>query len=371
MPVRWLVALAAVVLLSACTSGSDHPTAQPSPGPSSLAQPAPSQPSASPGTPTASDSPSTPTSAASAASLDWKRLPGSPQDTVLSNGSWTLRVPADGGSYTLGKGAGGHPVGAPAGFRYSDVLLDDDWAVVVAKDKQETRPERATVVDLHSGHDWTLDGAASVPTTTGGDWGISGDRLVHATTHASSYCVAQVDLGTHASTLGWCAPPRHGWSSPVLSPAGDSILTFDDHRPSCRTVVTIHGATATPYDGVPDCHGTQGAHIAGSTVWTDVTNEHRYEQSEVHASTPNGVVDLGPASTGSLIVCGKAAYWAVDAQTPRGAAELMRWDGTSAKPVYESGKGQAFLAMPACAGSVLNVASFSTSGSEQVSARVD
>jgi hypothetical protein len=156
----------------------------------------------------------------------------------------------------------------------------------------------------------------------------------------------------------------------VLSPDGDSILTFDAHHPSCRTVVTLDGTRVTPYAGVPDCHGTEGAHVAGGTVWTVVTNEHRYEQSEVHASTAGGDVDLGPASTGSLIVCGDDAYWAVDAQSPRSPARLMRWDGATATPVYESAKGQAFLAEPACAGSVLNVASFSTSGSEQVSARV-
>jgi len=290
---------------------------------------------------------------------------------VLSNGTWTLSVPAQGGDYKLGKGSGGHAVQPPDGYRISDALLDDDWAVIVAQDKQETHPERATVVDLRNNHTWTLDGSASVPTATGGDWGLSGNQLVHATTHGSSYCVASVDLDTHASTRGWCAPPRHGWSSPVLSSDGDSILTFDDHHPSCRTVVTLHGTSATPYAGVPDCKGTQGAHVAGGTVWTDVTDEHRYEQSEVHASTPTGDVDLGPASTGSLIVCGRDAYWGVDAQTPHGTARLMRWDGSHATPVYESGHGQAFLAVPACAGSVLNVASFSTSGSEQVSAAVD
>lgn len=364
-----LVSVAGVVLLAGCGTQSGQPTAQPSsPGKLASRPAASTPPSAPPSSPSASTAA---TSTASTASLDWRRLPGSPQDTVLSNGTWTLTVPPQGGSYTLGRGAGGHPVEPPDGYRFSDALLDDDWAVVVAQDKQESRPERATVVDLRGGRSWTLDGSASVPTATGGDWGLSGDRLVHATTHGSSYCIATVDLASRSSTRGWCAPPRHGWSSPVLSPEGDSILTFDDHHPSCRTVVTLHGTSATPYDGVPACKGTQGAHVAGGTVWTEVTDEHRYEQSEVHASTPTGDVDLGPASTGSLIVCGRDAYWAVDAQTPHGTARLMRWDGAHATPVYESGHGQAFLAVPACAGSVLNVASFSTSGSEQVSAAVD
>ena len=37
------------------------------------------------------------------------------------------------------------------------------------------------------------------------------------------------------SAITWCAPKRNGFSNARISPGGDSLMTFDDSQPSCRT----------------------------------------------------------------------------------------------------------------------------------------
>lgn len=373
MPRRshWILGAAALLsctTLAGCGSGGDHS----SPGPS--------------GSPSASDASSTPTTAApgpatAAATtqlLHWTTISGDTNGTLLSNGTWTLSVPENGSTYQLTQPGAGNSGTAPAGFKVSDTLLDERWAVVVLQDKQQRRPEQATIVDLtHHDRTWQLDGSTSIPTTTGGSWALSGDTLIHATVSQKAYCEARVDLASRTSELGWCAPARHGWNSPIIGPGGEAMLTFDDGQPSCRTVVSVRGRATTPFDGVPDCKGAQGALLDGSTVWSVVPNEHQFEQVRMQArGTAGGTgdtadTDLGPGVNGTLTVCGGSAYWARDPATDNGPAQLMRWDGHRLTVAYESRRGNAFLGQPSCAGSVLNVSSYSDHGDEAVYARVD
>lgn len=283
----------------------------------------------------------------------------------MTNGSQVLDVAPSGASYTLG----GRRTTVPSGDRVSDAMLDDRWAVVVEQDKLMSHPERATVTDLRTHHSWTLDGAGALPTTTGGAWTLTGNTAVYATVHRGHFCAASVDLATRASALGWCAPARHGWNAPILGGGGLTILTFDDHHPSCRTLETT--LAGDPFRQATPCKATAGAVVGTSAVWLEVHNESQYEVSDVRVAAAGGVRDLGPADTGSLLVCGRDAYWAVDAQQRNGRAQLRRWDGTSVSTVYQSKPGQAFMAQPVCAGSVLTVTSFSTSGNELVAAHVD
>jgi hypothetical protein len=146
------------------------------------------------------------------------------------------------------------------------------------------------------------------------------------------------------------------------------MLTFDDHHPSCRTVVTVTGTTTTPFSGVPACRGAEGALLGDGAVWSVVPNERRYEQVEVYARTADGLYRLGPGVNGTMTRCGDAVYWASDPTTDRGRGTLMRWDGRRLAVVYESGAGAAVVSEPVCAGSVLTVSSESDAGSEQVSA---
>lgn len=367
---RAAAAIALGLALSACTSQPDgsapaDPGVSPSPGAPTASGATASGPAtsgaatSSPATPSTSGS-ETPTTAL----LTWHRLPGSPDATVMTDGPHLLDVAPSAASYTLD----GTPHTVPPGSRVSDAMLDQRWAIVVAQDKLQLHPERATVTNLRTGSTWTLDKTADLPTFTGGSWSLAGNTAVHATMHHGRFCVASVDLTTHASTLGWCAPPRHGWNAPITGAGGLTILTFDDHHPSCRTLETT--ASGDPFAQATRCKATSGVVLASGAVWLEVHNEHRYELSTVRAVTPDGVRDLGPADTGSLVVCGRDAYWAVDAQRKNAPAELRRWDGTTLSTVYRSKRGQAFMGAPVCAGSVLTVSSFSTSGDQLVAAHV-
>lgn len=371
------VLTASALLLTGCTHSGDQPQKAASPAPepslsSSAASPSatasdtagPSQPPRTGGTSTAT--PAT-------APLHWTPLPGDGADTAMTNGTWTLTTGKDGDWWRLehvdsaGSAPGGHP---PAGLKVVDAELDDDWAVVVYGDEDGAKQQRAVITSLTNGKVSTLDKSGDLPPSTDGSWALDGATLWHATDHAGGYCLAATDLGSMTSTLSWCAPPRQGFTNIVAAGGQTSMMTFDDHQPSCRTVVTVSGTKTTPYADVPACKGTQGAVLgSGSTasrVWSMVPNEHRYQQVHVYASTPSGVTDLGLGVNSTLTVCGSAAYWARDRSGSTPAA-LMRWDGSQLSVAYAS-KG--FLGQPLCAGHVLSIVDSTDNGDRQLSAPV-
>jgi hypothetical protein len=148
------------------------------------------------------------------------------------------------------------------------------------------------------------------------------------------------------------------------------MLTFDSGQPSCRTVVTVAGTQTTPFPGVPECKGAQGALLPSGSVWSVVPNEHQYQRVHVYATTANGVVDLGPGTNSTMTVCGDSVFWSRDAQGQGGKADLMRWDGSTLTIAYESNAGSAFLGVPLCADDVLSIYSSADGGDQQVSARL-
>jgi hypothetical protein len=289
---------------------------------------------------------------------------------VTRGGGWTLSVTADGSRAGL-EGPGTATGWASSSERVSDALLDEDYAVVVLQDKQEQRPSRAIVTDLASGKDFTLDGSSDIPTTNGGTWALGAGHLLHATLDKRSYCIASVDLATRKSTLGWCAPERHGFSTARVTPAGDAMTTFDDSRPSCRTVVRLTGATTEPFPGVVDCHGYEGVLSDDGAAWSVIPRERRIEDAHFYARVGDGYFDLGAGSSGSLTWCGGAAYFTRDPQRRGDDAALMRWtpDG-GLSTVYRSPGGPAFLPTPRCGGDTITVTALAQAGDEQVSASV-
>jgi hypothetical protein len=308
---------------------------------------------------------------AATALLDWKRVPGPVDDTVTRGGGWTLTVDEEGSRADL-EGPNGAGSWSSADERVSDALLDENYAVVVLQDKLEEDPSRAIVTDLASGDEFTLDGSSDVPTTNGGTWALGDGHLLHASMRKRSYCIASVDLATRTSTLGWCAPARHGFTDARISDAGDSLTTFDDSRPSCRTVARLDGTRTQPFPGVPDCHASEGVLIDDGAVWSVVPNERRIESSHFYARVGEGYFDLGPGSTGTLVWCGDAAYFSRDPQRRGDDATLMRWnadDGLST--AYESPGGEAFLPAPRCGGDTITITALAQAGDEQVSAPVD
>lgn len=324
-------------------------------------------PSSSAADPSASSTPS-PTGSPAAAPADWRPAAAGTEESVTTNGEWTLTVAADRASATL-EGPGGVHGFQERDRQVSDALLSDTHAVVVLQDRHESRPAVATVVDLASGRQRVLDDTSGVPTTTGGTWALGEDRLVHATVGPGrAYCLASVDLATGAGAIEWCAEERHGFNGAQLTPAGLTLMTFDDARPSCRTVVTVADGRTAPIPGATACRGWDAALLDSGPVWSEVTNESRVEAGVFRARTDDGVVDLGPGTSGTLVACVGSAYFVRDSEGGREPARLMRWDGHELTVAYESPRGPAFLERPRCGGAALTVSAFAEGGDEQVTA---
>lgn len=370
-----LLAAAALVLAGcgddATSAGPSTPSAAATTtaSPSSTPTPEPTQASTSPATTDgAADAPAPVEPVTDL--LDWSPVPGADGATAASNGDWVLSVPEDGRSWTLEGAGGGEGMSVRRGFRITDSLISERWAVVVEQDQRERRPQRATIIELSTSQTFTLDGKSEVPTARGGVWAIDGDRLVHATESGQEYCLAHVDLTTRTSTKGWCAPGMDGFNYANLSAAGDAMLTFTSGQPSCRTVVRIEQGAVTPFPDVPECTGSEGALLEGGAIWSVVPDEQQYEQVQLYARTGDDLVDLGPGTNQTLTTCGSAAYFARDSDGGDDTAKLMRWDGTTLAVVYQSQPGQAFLDAPRCGGDQITVSAFSEGGDEQVTAPV-
>ena len=327
--------------------------------------PAPASSTASSTASTATSSP--PSSAAPA--LAWRPVPGSVANAVTRSKDATLTVIGNGAGWRLGAPGGRVTGHAPPGWQVGAALLDDDWAVVVLQDKSEQRPGRARVVDLATGTTSTVDGSSAVPTTTGGSWALGQGRLLHATTRGGQYCLASVELASGRAEVAWCAPRRHGFNAAQVGPGGDSVLTFDDGTPACRTEAQVADGTATPFPGVPDCKAWEGVLLDGGAVWSVIPRESAVEVAHFYARAGAATTDLGPGTSGSLVWCGDAAYFTRDQQRKGGSAALMRWspaDGLTS--AYEVTAPQAFLEPPRCGGSAITVTARTSAGDRQVSA---
>ena len=302
--------------------------------------------------------------------LDWRPVPGPVDDEVTVSGRWRLSRAADGSRAEL-SGPAGATYTPPAGFTYSDVLMDGRYAVVVAEHEQATEPNVAEVVDLSNGGVTRIDGRSTPATTVGGAWALGSGFLVHATQDGRDYCLATVDLLAGRGRPGPCVPPGNGINNVTITPAGTSAMTFDNGRPSCRTLNRLEGESFAPVRGVTECAGWDVAATETAAVWSEIPDERKIEVADFFADTGSGPQQLGPGTSGSLTWCGDAAYFVRDPQTQREPARLVRVRDGEAEVVYESpGTGNAFLSAPRCGGTDLTVTAFSAAGDEQVTARL-
>jgi len=373
-----LVAAALTLALSACTDADDEPSPADITG---TGTPDPTQWSA-PTDGTASPTDSRPSGGTSDRPLvleatthlfDWQSLDAATGDTVTKAGDHTFTVDQARTQVTIAGPDDSSTMAAPRRFSYTDVISDGTHVVVVAQDNQEQEPGRATVVDLASGDQTTIDGSSDVPTTSGGSWAIGGGKIYYATYDAKGrYCLAEADLASTSSRVTYCAPKRSGFSTVVVSPTATSMLAFGG-QPQCRTPARLDGSgAATPIEGVTECKGWDGVVTPTGAVWSVVKNENRVELGEFYASSNGGFFDLGVGTTGTLTWCGDSAYFVRDSQKDVDKARVLRWtpDGTL-EIVYESpGEGNAFLAPLRCAGDLLSVSAFGEGGDEQVWATV-
>jgi hypothetical protein len=371
-----LLALSLVLppVLTGCREGS---SSSPSGGPSGPVATAPHTTPSS-GTPTSTPSPTDdavgsperPVAAAVGTTLlDWKSVPGSTENVVTVGDGWTLTVPNGGGSARL-QGPKPFTIRAAEHSSITDAFLDDTHALVVDEDRLAADPDRAVLVDLASGRKTTLNGRSDPPTVVGGTWALGPDSLVHATSGPQRrYCLATVDLSGGSGTTGWCAEPRSGFSRASVTDDGTTLMTFDDHHPSCRTLNTVEGSELTPLPGVTRCKGWDSALLGGTAVWSVVPKERRIEAAHFYAHTDRGWWDLGPGTSGSLVVCAGSAFFIRDPASRADPARLLRWspDDAGLTVAYASkGTGNAFLAPPRCGGTHLTITAYSQAGDEQV-----
>jgi hypothetical protein len=384
MPVRRLVAAAAAVAgLTACGNASSPTATGPSAPGSGI-----SGPVSSPSHTTVSGSPvtSSPSPVGSPdhpmaltavkSSLAWKPVAGSTKTLVTVGDGRTLTVAPGGGSAHI---AGPHPRTIDAGDHatITDAFLVGDHALVVSEDRLAQDPDRATLVDLATGRATVLDDHSSPPTVVGGTWALGPDSLVHATSGTRNrYCLATVPITKpitggqpEQGTTGWCAPPRHGFSRATVTSDGTTMMTFDAHHPSCRTLSTVTGADLQPLPGVTHCKGWDSALVDGSTIWSVVPNDHRIDVAHFYAHAARGWYDLGPGTSGSLVTCAGAAYFTRDPASRTEPASLLRWspkDASLSVAYASAGTGNAFLSPPRCGGTHLTVTAYSQAGDEQV-----
>ncbi len=227
---------------------------------------------------------------------------------MTTGGGWTAVVDEERSLVTL-SGTKNVTVSGDKRFRVDTVLLDEGWAVVVLRDTLQQRPSRATVVDLASGGTTVLDGASDPPTVNGGTWALHGGLLVHATRgRLNDYCLAARNLATRGpdarGAVVYCSPERHGFTNARISPAEVALMVFDDQRPSCRSLGTLADGDLVPLPEIEPCKGWEAVVTESGPVWSEIPRPNVLDESRVLAGAADGsVVDLGPATSGSLTWC--------------------------------------------------------------------
>ena len=351
-------ALVLALALTGCTAGEPEQAAPP---PSPSQPPAPEEPSGEP-----TQEPSQEPPEGETVPLRWQPVSGPVADQVTVSGPWTLTL-VDGGDTVRLEGPEPDDFRAPRGYAFTEALIDGRYAVVVAEHEQAARPNVVSVLDLESGETTEAD----TPSGVGGSWALGSGLLATTVRQGRDYCVAVADLEAGGSRTGPCVPPRNGISNLTISPAGTAAMTFDDGRPSCRTLNRVEGGELVPLSGVDECQGWEAVVTETAAVWGVVPNERRIEAAEYYADSGSGPVELGPGTTGSLTWCGDAAYVVRDPQRSSDPARLLRIDPVAAETevVYETGaSGRAFLSEPRCGGSELTLTAFTARGDEQVTA---
>ena len=359
---RTTIALALLVTLAGC-GGADEPTADP-------ATPEPSAATSEPTTKNPGGTVDAPTAVEPTTNvLDWRDTGVRPGTRYVKGLEWEALASLDDSSVDLARDGDGLGIAAGPGHTISEVLMTEDWAVVVRQDKAETDPSEVDVVDLTNGSQSELVGPEPA---SGGSWALTGGDLYYPTYVDGAYCLATSALADSNGEDGWCAPARTGFSNLTASENGVALMTFDDARPACRTVNLLEAGVPQPLDGPTACVAWDVAATADGAVWSEVPKPRRQEEAVFRASADGTFFDLGPGTTGTALPCGGSVFFVRDPQGPDEPARLMRWTPDHTLEVaYESrSTGNAFLAEPTCGGGVLSLSSYGEEGDELVSANV-
>lgn len=364
MRARTTVALALLVTLAGC-GGTDEPTTDPAtPDPSATtSEPTSGAPTGGPiDAPTAVE----PTTDL----LDWSNTGVSAGTRYVKGPAWEALGSGDDSTVELARDGDGLGIDAGAGRTISEILMTEDWAVVVRQDTAETDPSEVDVIDLATGERSELVGPEPA---SGGSWALTGGDLYYPTYGDDrAYCLATSALADSNGEDGWCAPARTGFSNLTASEHGIAMMTFDDSRPACRTVNLLEAGVPQPLDGPTECVAWDVAATADGAVWSEVPKPRRQEEAVFRAFADGTFFDLGPGTTGTALPCGDSVFFVRDPQGSDEPARLMRWTPDRTLEIaYESAStGTAFLGEPTCGGGVLTLTSYGEQGDEVVSAPV-
>lgn len=253
---------------------------------------------------------------------------------------------------------------AGQGWAFDEVLMTGRYLVAVAEDDLEEADARATVLNVRTGRQRTLNVMDVAPLTHGGSWAGHDGTVVYPTREGSRYCIAAADLRSERGSAVACAPPRNGLNSFAVSPAGIGFLSFDDQRPiSCRTANVAPrdrtGYTAPASVTEPErCAAWDVVPLPGGAVlWSHVPDEERIERAIFFVRETTGQVHrLGPGVTGSVVWCGNAAWFSRDEENGR-PATLLRWTrDQELQRVYQAPRDHAgSITAPRCAGAAITV----------------
>lgn len=378
--------LAALLLLAGCGDDSQQATPTESTTPTTSAPSSSAQPTSASASPSesATTEPADETAEPTPALLTWEPTGRAPQESVTRGGPWTVVVDEEGSLATV-DGPTPMTIAGDKRFRINQVLLDaaadgSGHLVVVLTDTLEEQPAKATIVDLASGTKSTLGAKSDVAPATGGTWAL-GATMTGAATLAypavddeGAYCLATADLTGSEPAIAWCAAQREGFTNVAVGPAAISLMSFDDARPSCRTLGVLgESGDFVDWAEPTPCKGWQAVAAESLSVWTEVPKENNVETALAYAATPDRRLALGKAAAGSLTWCAGAAYFVRDPEGADEPARLLRvTDAGAFQTVYESkATGDAFLSTPRCGGDRITVSAYSSAGDEQVSAALE
>jgi len=304
--------------------------------------------------------------------LDWRDTGVEAGTRYVRGTDWEALSDAGDTTVELARDGDSTAVAAGRGRTISEVLMSEDWAVVVRQDAAETAPSEVTVVDLATG---ATGEVATPPAASGGSWALTGGDLYFPTYgDGGAYCLATAALADGNGEDGWCAPERSGFSGLTAGEHGVGVMTFDDARPvACRTVNLLDDSgVPQPLEGPSECLAWDVAATADGAVWSEVPKPRRQEEAGFHAAADGTFFDLGPGTTGTAVPCGDSVFFVRDPRGPDDPARLLRWTPERTLEIaYESAStGNAFLGEPACGGGVLTLASYGEEGDEHVWASV-
>ena len=229
--------------------------------------------------------------------LDWQPVRGPVDDTV------TRQRPLDADAAPRTATAAvldGPGAAARSGRRTGSAITDALHRRGLRRRRRPGRaaeqPNRATVIDLATGRD--VHGRRQVRRTHHQRRHLGARRRAARCTPRSDRAAPtawpSVDLATRTSTLGWCAPQRHGFNDARITPAGTPLLTFDDAgRPAApSTERRRHGST--PFPGVAGVHGLGRRRHRGRRGLVGGPEGARIEEAHFYARRRRGLLRPRP-----------------------------------------------------------------------------